>query len=540
MNTKSEVNIFIHKKIIPIILSIIILLALTLRIYGVDKVPPSLSWDEAAVGYNAWTIANYGRDEYGKFLPLYFRSFGEDKQPIHIYITAAFVKIFGLSEFSTRLPSAIFGTLTVLLIFFLARILFKSDSVGLSSAFFLSISPQSIHFSRFNHEANFALFFFMLGVFLFYKSMKLRGELLPLSVLSFIFSIISYHAAEIMVPLFVAFLVILYFNRLRKEKINLVISCFILLGFIFLISLNPRLLGVSRFNQTAIGLAEIEQTDVFVKTHNYLLGEVRLIGSNYFSYFNPKYLFISGDKNPRLSSQGAGELYILDGLFLILGIIFLFNKRSKEAALIFTWSVLAPIAGSVVNEAPHAGRGVFMMGSWNIISALGFYQLLSFFQKPVLKKSISIITILILFFLLLNYFRHYLIDFPKRYAVDWQYGMKQVVEYVIQHKEYNQIYTTSVRYQPYIFYLYYLKTPLPEYLSTVIYNNHDNGNNNVSYFDKYAFGGWNGFENEGTKGVLYVLSPSEYDGLKYRSRYNVNKIILYPNGSNAFFIISLK
>ena len=73
---------------IKILLLVIILLGAVLRLYKLDLVPPSLNWDEAAVGYNAYTIANSGRDEYGNFFPLYFLSFGEGKNPIHIYFTA--------------------------------------------------------------------------------------------------------------------------------------------------------------------------------------------------------------------------------------------------------------------------------------------------------------------------------------------------------------------------------------------------------------------------------------------------------------------
>ncbi len=110
------------------------------------------------------------------------------------------------------------------------------------------------------------------------------------------------------------------------------------------------------------------------------------------------------------------------------------------------------------------------------------------------------------------------------------------MEYVKDHPEYNQIYTTAVRSQPYIFYLYYLKTPLLTYLNTVVYNNaQDKDYNNVSFFDRYSFSGWQDtIEKTTSKRVLYVLSPSEYDGLRYRSGFNINKTIYYPNETTAF------
>ena len=58
-------------------LSIIILLGLILRIWYVTQVPPGISRDEGAIGYNAYSILKTGRDEYGKYFPLSFKSFGD-------------------------------------------------------------------------------------------------------------------------------------------------------------------------------------------------------------------------------------------------------------------------------------------------------------------------------------------------------------------------------------------------------------------------------------------------------------------------------
>ncbi|MDP3974395.1 MAG: hypothetical protein Q8P65_00205, partial [bacterium] len=119
--------------------------------------------------------------------------------------------------------------------------------------------------------------------------------------------------------------------------------------------------------------------------------------------------------------------------------------------------------------------------------------------------------------------------------------MKQIVEYVRDHQEYNQIFMTDIRSQPYIFFLYYLKQPLPEYLNTVIYNRSESiSYNTVAFFEKYYFGGWDPIESFPNKGVLYILSPSQYDGLRFRLAFDVKKVIYYPDGATAFFLVSTK
>ncbi|MFZ5845558.1 MAG: glycosyl transferase, partial [Patescibacteria group bacterium] len=103
------------KKLQLIILTLILIIAATLRLYRLSVIPPGVNRDEASIGYTAYSLLKTGRDEYGRFLPLSFQSFGDWKLPLYIYTTTLFVKIFGLSELAVRLPSAIAGILTVLL-----------------------------------------------------------------------------------------------------------------------------------------------------------------------------------------------------------------------------------------------------------------------------------------------------------------------------------------------------------------------------------------------------------------------------------------
>src|SRR3989304_7589998 len=141
---------FIKKWLIVIAVSVVVLFAGFLRFYKLVDNPPSVSWDAAAVGYNAWSILNFGKDEWGKALPLVFKSFEDDKHPVHIYLTVPAIAVFGLNEVGVRASSAIFGVLNVLVIFFLAKKLFGSSWAGIIASLVLAISPYNIHFSRYN------------------------------------------------------------------------------------------------------------------------------------------------------------------------------------------------------------------------------------------------------------------------------------------------------------------------------------------------------------------------------------------------------
>lgn len=521
----------------------IIILASFLRIYKIDQVPPSISWDEAAVGYNAYTIANWGKDEWGNPFPFYFKSFEDDKHPVHIYSTAIFVKFLGLSDFSIRLPVAILGILNVILIFFLAKVFFSKNQVGLIAALFMAVSPYSLQFSRFNHEANFALFFFMLGLLLFFIGKERKNFLLSLSFLSLGISLLSYHSPKVVVPPVIFILAIFYYKDLLKIKKYTVMGCFFLLLIIAIIFFNPALLGTARIQQTAITEETIKDTPLFKKTNNEILGRIDVVWNRYLSYFSPQYLFISGDKNTKFSIQTVGAFYKLDVIFLIIGLIGLIKNISKKSFILLFWALLAPLPGSLSGgneEVPHAARALFVMGSWNLISAYGFYLIVNLFKNTYLKIFIAGLVLILLGLMFKTYISDYYQKYPQKDAIRWQYGMKQAVEFVKEHNGYFQVYTTDIRFQPYIFFLYYLKTPLPEFQDAVVYNDdiEKRKYNLVSVFNDYHFGDWDPIESMPNPGVLYIISASQYDGLRHKNIFDVKKLIKYPDGSDAFFLVS--
>src|SRR3989344_4994980 len=123
-----------HKlKLKNYLLILIILLAFFLRFYKIDNIPPALYWDEASLGYNAYSILKTARDEHGQLRPATnFAAFGDYKPPGYIYLTVPSIAIFGVNEFAIRFPSAFFGVLTVIVTYFLAKKLFPDQKLEIA------------------------------------------------------------------------------------------------------------------------------------------------------------------------------------------------------------------------------------------------------------------------------------------------------------------------------------------------------------------------------------------------------------------------
>jgi|SRR3989344_2523207 len=524
---------FMRKWFVIISLGLVVVFAGFLRFYKVTENPPSLSWDEAAVGYNAWNILNTGRDEWGRTLPLSFKSFEDDKHPLHIYLTVPTVAIFGPNELGVRASSAFFGIFNVLIIFFLARKLFystfggKSDLAGIIASLVLAISPYNIHFSRYNHELNFALFFFMMGVYLLLKGIEKKNYLIVLGFASLGLDLLSYHSAKVIAPPVVVLITILYFKDLLKVKKLFLLGVLAFSFFVTLLFIEPSLLGGARLKQTSSAESRTIQS----------------IESKYLKHFTYDFLFNKGDANPRLSAQ-TGTFYKIDLLFLSIGLLSLLwgiFKGKKEYLIILAWALLAPVPASISTEAPHVARAMFMTGSWHLVIALGIYTVLNLLRSKYFKIVVGLVMIIIFGISLSKFWQSYFKDYRDRYAIEWQYGMKEIVNYIKDHPEYDEIYMTAERQQPYIFYLFHFQTPPPSYLKTVEYNNTlSRSANTVSGFSKYHFGLWDEIESLPIPNVLYVITPSTYDGLRHKPLFDTVSAIKYPNGSDAFYLVTAK
>src|SRR3990167_1659326 len=131
-----------------VILLSIIILASFLRLYRLGEFPAGLNADEAALGYNAYSLLLTGKDEHGHPWPVNLESFGDFKPAGYAYFLIPFIKVFGLTEFAVRLPSALFGVLAVLFIYLLIKELTPSEAWAYLGGLSLAISPWHLHFFR--------------------------------------------------------------------------------------------------------------------------------------------------------------------------------------------------------------------------------------------------------------------------------------------------------------------------------------------------------------------------------------------------------
>jgi 4-amino-4-deoxy-L-arabinose transferase-like glycosyltransferase len=314
--------------------------------------PPYLSIEELTQARHALAFARTGRSLSGQRLPLYPAEPGYEAgwEPIGIYSTAALLKIVPFSEAVVRLPSAVGGVLNILLMFFLARRLFRSDAYGLAAALVLAVTPAHFIQSRIGTSqilvATFALSW--LVCLARYFDTNRRRDLF-LSTMSLGFGIYAYPGALVVMPLYWgATIALLVWRRRRVNSSEIAIACS---GIA--VALIPwtawHLVHPERFGQLADYYTHNGYNqDMGLKS--FLTGK----GFNahletWWNSFSPERVFFSGDSSFRFSTKLFGYVLLPFAPFIIVGLWRLPGMVPTEwQPLIWASIVLGPLPAMLV------------------------------------------------------------------------------------------------------------------------------------------------------------------------------------------------
>ena len=535
-----------------VILIFLVILASFLRLWQLQTFPPGFSADEATIGYNAYSILKTGADEYGAKFPLAFKAFSDYQAPLYTYLTIPSISVLGLNEFAVRLPSVIFGILTIITAYFLCLEIFKNSTIGLLAAFLLAISPFHIFFSRGAWQANLATFLITLGFYLFTLGL-IKGRYLPLSVLTFLASLYSYQSPRLVVPTIGIFLVLLYWKVLWKKKKALFVS--FVLGLIFFIPIlfilagaagQARFKGVSIFSDSGpvnkINRLRGEHSSpngiVSLVLHNKVQTFSVIAAENYFKHFSPDFLFFKGDTVGRQNIPDMGVLYLFEALLLPLGLISMIKKEwFSKSKIVLLWLIFAPLASAFTFQTPNALRAANMSVPLAIVSGFGAYSFFKFISSRrffIRLFSFLFISALVLFFVL-RFLHLYFVHLPQNYGLEWEYGFKEMISYIDPIKEkYQKIIITNRYDQPYILTLFYLKYDPKTYQGikrqeTLI---DKFGFTTTSSFDNFEFRHIDWTSDSKLKNVIFVGTAEEIP-----DEVTTAKEIRFPNGEVAFKIV---
>ncbi|PIR97083.1 MAG: hypothetical protein COT91_03195 [Candidatus Doudnabacteria bacterium CG10_big_fil_rev_8_21_14_0_10_41_10] len=154
----------------------IILVAIFFRFYALDRA--DVLTDEASVSFRAIGYLDFLATPY-QTTPLEwmderpwwsYLSF-HDHPPLNFLIQFFTFKVFGISTFAMRLPAALFGLLSVGLLYLISRQL-ASEAIGFLAAGFLAVNSYHVWVSRVALQESASIFFVLLSFWVLLKAIS--------------------------------------------------------------------------------------------------------------------------------------------------------------------------------------------------------------------------------------------------------------------------------------------------------------------------------------------------------------------------------
>lgn len=454
-------------------LLLILFLALLLRVIWIGSVPPSLYIDEVAIKMDALSVAQTGTDIHGRpWYQLMYPSYGDYKQPVYIWITAAMVKLFGSTDLIIKLPSILAGVGTVLLTHLLVKKLFlndkKSKLYALCSAFVVAISPWSVIFSRAAFEGHLAQFFLLAAVISYISSFKQKSWLV-LAVAFGVLSTYSYYSVRFVFPGILIVIGVVMIGKQLKDlrKVHFKESARSV-GLYLLIPLLTYLLLILPMTQTefyvqsnqfrlstesilnsfdpAVESNQLRQVagntaiDRLVFHRHWLL--VRALLENYSDNLSPSFIFLYGDPNLR-HGTGASGLFLFSLLpFFLAGLFELLRKRKDLLLVLMCWWLIALLPASVPEETPHALRSLNALVPISVVIGYGLVVAFTAIKEKLsnsLSRAYSLIIPVILLINLIMFFYHYFVIYPQQSAQAWFSSFSQMATVIDEERRPTEI-----------------------------------------------------------------------------------------------------
>jgi len=310
--------------------------------------PPGLYDDEASIGYNAWTIAHFGVDQYGNHLPLFFTDFGDYKGPVATYMVAPLTLFLPLTAATVRLPSLLCGIAVFLVAGRLAWVLTGSRAVSLLVILLTAAEPWIFLQSQTVMEGNIQMVL-SLTIACWCLAEARRGGRgwwwgagVALGVGAF-----TYSVARLLVPL-LALAALVGFRRSGWRALR---------GLLLPLVAAAAILGAWALENPGALLARYGVVGLFAN-HPTPLAAAARFATNYLTYLSPQFLLLQGDGNFRQTTGFGGVLLAVAVPLILIGIWRLWRRRREPFALfVLLGAVLAPVPAALTLAAPHALRG---------------------------------------------------------------------------------------------------------------------------------------------------------------------------------------
>ena len=531
-------NILNNKELL--LVAVFVLISALLHLRQIDF--PCINSDEASFAYNAFSISETARDEYGSFMPYRFLAFGENKLPVTIYAIVPFIALFGMNDLTVRLPFILIGIFSPCLFYILGKKLFQNKSIAIIASFLASISPWIQILSRHIHEDTLMLVITICVLLLMvrlHEQLKTQTILL-LATLSGV-GLFTYHIGKFLTVFVLGWMI--YLSIKQKTSLKSITKYVFIISLPIIIFLMSELfhpstrVGNLLFTSNQGFTLQIEQLrkehDLRL-LHNKLTHAATVLTNQYLLYFSPEFLVTEGDANLRFGAKGISPITAVEYLFVCIGLYYVFKRQEQYRYLIISLLLTAPFTASLSWQTQSLTRSYLMIIPLITISSYGMYHSICAVKKQHRFMYGVVVAGGLIFFSFFSwdyYFNHYTKN--PDVVSSWQCGYKELGSIIrSQYDNYDQFIITKKLGQPYIFMLYFLRFPPENYQHQAQLSSLDEyGFGQVEQFDKFQFSFSSPIVRRNK--TLYVGVPEDFN----ESGINKNDVSsISVQGKNIFWV----
>ncbi len=370
------------------LLALVTALALCLRLYRLDEIPPGLHHDEALNGIEAHDLLTTGER------PIYIGS-GFNGEPLLEYSIMLSEAVFGMTAFAVRLPSALFGALTIPAVFLVALEIFQRDerrvtrdeppatrtpsgvNLALASSFIVATLYWHLNASREGYKPVLLPLF---GALTFWLLLRVEsGKRLFACGVVLGLGAYTYPSIRFLYPVVALFFAFMLWRERPHWRAHLTRA--LVIAAVALIVFAP--LGIYYVQHPDAFFTRQNQVGVWVTQSNGIVGA---LADNMLKVAGM--FFVRGDLNPRQDLPARPALDAILAVGFVIGLArALWHWKQPANFLLLTWLAAMLVPSIVTEAAPNFLRSLGAVVPTVMLVVIGYDAMMMFITQHAIRNT---------------------------------------------------------------------------------------------------------------------------------------------------------
>ena len=372
-------------------LLLILIAGVVLRVWDFGSVPGGVNQDGAMAAVDAKALADYGTDRFGTWLPCHLYAWGYGQMSsLMSYLIAPFVKLFGLSVVTMRIPSLLCSIAGGVFFWLFMRDVF-GERAGLIAALLVAINPWHLLQSRWALDCNLLPHFFMGGLYFLNRGLTEKKRFLYISMLFFGLCMYCYGITIYTVPLFLVAVCVFYMIKKRVTLRDAAVCAlvYLLIAWPFILTMAVNFFG---WDTIELPFVTIQHFTDSVRAGDILFfseAPLAQLTANFKSLLNVTLLQVKD--LPWNDMDGFGTMYLFSMPFAALGLFGFLKEKKADNKWLALFALLTGIWVGLVTNGVNVNRINIIYYAELMFIALGIYYVVTALPKFTVPTACALL-----------------------------------------------------------------------------------------------------------------------------------------------------